>query len=577
MKTTLYTIILLIHSSFLYSNVNSNIENYNIGLCLDGYTNYKSTINATSYVSGILRNIGISDANFVLVPCRNIANAYATIYRGRRYILYDDLFLNELSRPTNSNYFFNLFVLAHEIGHHLNGHTLLPSESIEVSQNEELEADEFAGFIVAKMGGNRDHIYKILEAIPHPENNYSSHPTYIRRLSAALYGFYKYTSDIEKHDRELLQQYQKKVEFEIQQYKEQIRKESESKIKKYEEEIKKHYIREITNKYENYQYSKCVSSARIECVNYGLNSDTKYLDNAIKLYLQATSIKEDLIIIVDLANAYQELGNFENAQLYFQQAYRLSKDPTYLLLYWDLFNQRYIQDERFDKEIESIDYFQISNYNALVALSRYYSQKGCKTKEINKKYVTMAIDILNYIKDDSLYIVVGGEHISYMNLASIFSDLSINSNALKDYQTSYMYIKKAIDLYEIVKESNSIDKIGKDNYFKTLRNMALIETYLTKWDNVLQTTDLIIKEKAENANVHYCRGRAYAGLGKHRDAINEYTLALKMNPTDYSCYYYRGLSNCKYSENIRQGIIDLQIACSSGYQKACEILKNIIR
>ncbi len=78
-------------------------------LCINGYTNYNSSINATSYVKKMLNGIGIQDANFVLIPCRCTDNVVAVVYKGLRYILYDDLFIRDLSDLTDKKYYFNLF------------------------------------------------------------------------------------------------------------------------------------------------------------------------------------------------------------------------------------------------------------------------------------------------------------------------------------------------------------------------------------------------------------------------------------------------------------------------------------
>ena len=45
----------------------------------------------------------------------------ATSFKGVRYILYDKGFMNSLDSGDNWT---NLFILAHEVGHHINGHSL---------------------------------------------------------------------------------------------------------------------------------------------------------------------------------------------------------------------------------------------------------------------------------------------------------------------------------------------------------------------------------------------------------------------------------------------------------------------
>lgn len=549
-------------SLFAQNSYDKNITQYD--LCLNGYINHKSTINATYYVNKILESIGLPEANFVLVPCRYTNNACAIIYNNRRYILYDDTFLNELSQSSNNSYYSNLFILAHEIAHHLNGNTLSPiSNDVRISQKEELDSDEFAGFIVAKMKGSKEDITKVLKSFNHPTHEYSTHPTYEKRLYAALKGFYRCNFETQQQEQEIKQQYQKYTQEYIQEY---------------QQKIKEHYIKQITNQYENYQYSKSISKAHIELVNYELNNNKEHLENAIKYYLQASSIKDDLTTITGLANTYWSLGYLESAQLYFKQAYEISDDPTYLLLYWDLQSQQEKSPEvnnLLDKKIEAIDYIQIHDYTALIALSRYYSLKGSKNKSINIEYISKSIKILTHIKNDSIYIIPGWDHLSQMNLAGIYSDLTINYNAIEDYESSYSYIVQAIKLYEIVKQNNLLDNIGKENFHITIRNKALIEIHLKKWEDVLSTTEILLKENNNNPNIYYYRGRAYAGLGKHIKATKEYTIALKLSPSSSYIYYYRGISYCKFKETFNLGILDLHTACSGDYSKACETIKNI--
>jgi len=117
-----------------------------------------------------LNVIGASK-RFVLQPCNNINNAVAISYKGIRYILYDNNFMNSIN---NMNNWGNLFILAHEVGHHINGHSLdlilyssksVESKTLAQKRIQELEADEFAGFILAKLGGNISEAYKLINKI----------------------------------------------------------------------------------------------------------------------------------------------------------------------------------------------------------------------------------------------------------------------------------------------------------------------------------------------------------------------------------------------------------------------------
>ena len=93
-----------------------------LDLCMAIQGNSFSTDTAAeNALKRILNTIGASK-NFVLTPCDNINNAIATAYKGKRYILYDRKFMDLISKNTND--WSNLFILAHEVGHHINGHSI---------------------------------------------------------------------------------------------------------------------------------------------------------------------------------------------------------------------------------------------------------------------------------------------------------------------------------------------------------------------------------------------------------------------------------------------------------------------
>ena len=77
---------------------------------------------ANNVLDRILSTIGAS-RRFVLMPCNNIDNAMAHIYKGVRYIFYNEKFMKQATNYTND--WSNLAIIAHEVGHHINGHTLV--------------------------------------------------------------------------------------------------------------------------------------------------------------------------------------------------------------------------------------------------------------------------------------------------------------------------------------------------------------------------------------------------------------------------------------------------------------------
>tara|TARA_B110000037_G_scaffold215547_1_gene273103 strand:- start:497 stop:1462 length:966 start_codon:yes stop_codon:yes gene_type:complete len=94
-----------------------------------------------------------------------------------------------------------MFILAHEVGHHINGHSLdivlyasdiIDPKSLEERRKQELEADEFAGFVMAKLGATLKQTSLVMRDIPSISNeNDSTHPSKEKRISSVRVGFKK--------------------------------------------------------------------------------------------------------------------------------------------------------------------------------------------------------------------------------------------------------------------------------------------------------------------------------------------------------------------------------------------------
>ncbi|MDO8312945.1 MAG: hypothetical protein Q7T25_13505 [Sideroxyarcus sp.] len=108
--------------------------------------NYSESASASSIVKEILDIAGLVP-NFIVRPA-SVSNASASTRSGERFVEYNPAFIAQLKMGTKSNWAV-YSVMAHELGHHLQGHTLQPGGS---RPSIELEADEYSGFILAKLG-----------------------------------------------------------------------------------------------------------------------------------------------------------------------------------------------------------------------------------------------------------------------------------------------------------------------------------------------------------------------------------------------------------------------------------------
>lgn len=113
----------------------------------------------------------------------NIYNAAALMADNQRVILYDPQLIADIEEVTDHDWP-AVSILAHEIGHHLAGHTLAET----YLRAYELEADYFSGFILQKMGATLEEAQAVMNLLrDHP--NMTDHPPQAERLAAIAQGW----------------------------------------------------------------------------------------------------------------------------------------------------------------------------------------------------------------------------------------------------------------------------------------------------------------------------------------------------------------------------------------------------
>lgn len=151
------------------------------------YMKFESNDEAEKVVDGILQQVGLK-RNFIVMECPNIENALAVNLPSDigtlRYIIYDNNFLDKVERRASTDWTATS-ILAHEIAHHLNGHTLDFGGS---RPDKELEADEFSGFVLYKLGASLSQAQAAINSLQ-SEQGSASHPAKSRRLSAIAKGW----------------------------------------------------------------------------------------------------------------------------------------------------------------------------------------------------------------------------------------------------------------------------------------------------------------------------------------------------------------------------------------------------
>ena len=123
-------------------------------------------------------------ARFELRATREVDNAAAVVFNGKRFLLYNPDFLGAVNRAGHTDWA-GISILAHEMGHHLNGHTLRAGGS---QPADELEADEFSGFVLRKLGASLAQAQAAMASVPDAEDS-PTHPGRTPRLAAIGQGW----------------------------------------------------------------------------------------------------------------------------------------------------------------------------------------------------------------------------------------------------------------------------------------------------------------------------------------------------------------------------------------------------
>ncbi len=144
---------------------------------------FASDDDAKSAVARIMKHSGLP-SNFE-IRAANVPNASAAIRGSNRLILYNQQFMDRVTSATSTDWA-AISIMAHEIGHHLSGHTLQAGGS---RPSIELEADVFSGHVLAQMGATLDEAQAAMRALG-SDSGSSTHPPKSARLAAIANGWY---------------------------------------------------------------------------------------------------------------------------------------------------------------------------------------------------------------------------------------------------------------------------------------------------------------------------------------------------------------------------------------------------
>ena len=153
-----------------------------------GQLNAQAPADCKTMVEKIMAFTGLP-ANFV-VTAGPVPNALAVILlddqrMAQRVIAFNPNFIDATQRVTGGGQWGPTSIMAHEIGHHLSGHTITAGGS---RPGIELEADKFSGYVLYKMGAPLAEATKAIDSLG-SDTELATHPAKSRRIAAITEGW----------------------------------------------------------------------------------------------------------------------------------------------------------------------------------------------------------------------------------------------------------------------------------------------------------------------------------------------------------------------------------------------------
>ena len=551
-----FSCLLFIYCFFISKRVNGQdlYVGYSINSCLNGFTEYDAEIDANDVVDLILSKIGLENTFLITKTCFGLDNAFALKENEIRYLLIDLEWIKRIKAEQED--WFELYVISHEIAHHLFKHPDNPNLNYSESKKEELEADYFAGFILAKFGATNlkiENFFKFIPDSPFPEN--TTHPQNLERINEIKKGIQDASKDTES---ELLIRITENSEFNLTGFENLV-----SKSRSY--------------------FSQIFYQKRYDLIN-----------DAINKYQQAIRLNKDPQLVYELSYLFLFNKNFNQFINSINYIYSFTENKTYLYsLFMEIYlNSDFILGDFETKElIRILDSDDMFSYNVsphLLSVVKYQLIKWETTDSKSIERLSECEDLLKALLEDSR---INTFKYSDFDLAEIHYLIGLVLLRKNNFQEAEVEFLISLNRYKNLQENefNYFLQIADKNILTSLDGLMLTNVRQRDWIDVvnysydfkkhfIKAFPISNNENKNNkilVNYNYYLGRAFHGLKDYKNAIENYSQILnyKSNKNDY-LYYYRGLSYLGLGEKSL-ACYDLKIACESGIEDSCSRVKLI--
>jgi hypothetical protein len=148
-------------------------------------TQLTSAKDARQIIQNILEAVDMK-GTIEVAPSFKVPNAAAAVYRNKRYIAYNPAFVAAINK-VSENKWATVAIFAHELGHHIYGHT---DKHMTSNPDIELQADAFTGYALRKMGASLEDAQVTMKLIASRRGS-ATHPARHDRLGSIAQGWSK--------------------------------------------------------------------------------------------------------------------------------------------------------------------------------------------------------------------------------------------------------------------------------------------------------------------------------------------------------------------------------------------------
>ena len=288
-----------------------------------------------------------------------------------------------------------------------------------------------------------------------------------------------------------------------------------------------------------------------------ITGEKGHVKEAIEAYSEAIKLKQDSTYLCERAKAYSQIGLSKEAVMDFKLAWSILSNDVSI----DVLKRFHVQSML--EDLMKLDYIQESLLNQKMEEEKIEKPFiGDVNKEEVNKSEQEVLNIINHIKmynqlpdnDNSNYLK-GKE---YVKLGKILDPITNYELAIESFSKAILLSKTDNPSYfyergNAYKLLNSMEKASEDiNIAKSLLSKTTGLHYIDLSNKLggivehpnksieIEKYNKILEKNPDNGKVHNLKGLALKDSGMYNEAIESFSKAIELLPSDANYYVHRG-------------------------------------